>query len=386
MKSYSWLNLKRTASILILGFLSWPGLGQAQKKIAYIVGGAEPIKEAQSTVFDYDFYETVRVLIIQGYEIHAYFNGENKVTLENWIKPLRRDPRVKWKPADKKAAIEGLKKLKLKSGDQLVVYILGHGSNPSHPLQHGVIMNDGDLLKLSDIKPILDSKAFSKVNQILIDSTCFSGHALLLAQQNRCVLTSSHENTQGYFAFPRELKRNIELTKRYGGPNSLLDIFLRSRPFMVASHPLISSFKPKSEGLQALHFLTRYQLTIEEYMYFSDKSVFCDYCFIKTHDKFRSELPKVIKSLSTISIPLPEYEIAGIQTTAEEFARVHARLLEIAKMDEEKRKSIENEATYLVNLSKILHGKLVKFERALYNIEISKTHIPNTDPCKRMTL
>lgn len=98
----------------------------------------------------------------------------------------------------------------LKSGDYLVVYLAGHGSNPrwfsdtskATALQHFVQFNSG-ILKVSQTAPLFEQIANKGVNLTVIDGSCNGGETVLYAMgQKYCALSTTGVFSPGLTNFP----------------------------------------------------------------------------------------------------------------------------------------------------------------------------------------
>lgn len=98
----------------------------------------------------------------------------------------------------------------LKSGDYLVIYLAGHGSNPRNygdtardiALEHFIQFNSG-LLRLRHIAPLFEEIANKGVHLTVIDGSCNGGETVLHAMgQNYCAVSTTGVYSPGLTNFP----------------------------------------------------------------------------------------------------------------------------------------------------------------------------------------
>lgn len=377
-------NLIRHILILIMLSLSFPALSFAQKKIAFIVGGVEEEK-SDTTVFDADFFNMTSSLMRQGYEVHAFFNGDSKITLEKFVKPFLKYKNFSWAPADYNLLFPEMLKQKLTKDDKLVLVMIGHGSSSNDPKLHSLTIKKEQVLPVGSLETILNNSRIKEAQQVVIDASCFSGHSLILASQNRCVLSSSQSTTLGYFNFLKELAFSIEQNNQcWFCSKDLLSTFLRVRGKVVLSSPMISSFTPMDPTLRSLYKLSSYYLTIENYLYFLRGEDFCRTCYINAFSTFEKQMDEVVHNFQLQQKYLPKFILEGLIAEIRDFFELQKQIVELAKYGPET-PAVTKKAKDMIYRSRLLYFKMVSTERNLYDTimrqAVYQNEIKKNDPC-----
>lgn len=93
-------------------------------------------------------------------------------------------------------------------GGQVLIYIDTHGAQPKTPDGlHAVAGSEGaiDLSGLEELK----AKFAGKVKLAIVDSSCYSGGTIKLADDSTCVITAAQKDQVGYIDFSRALSANL---------------------------------------------------------------------------------------------------------------------------------------------------------------------------------
>ena len=377
-------NLTRHILILIMLSLSFPALSFAQKKVAFIVGGVEAEK-SDTTMFDADFFNMTWSLLRQNYEVHAFFNGDSKITIERYVKPLQKFKNFTWAPANYNLLFPLMAAQKLTQDDKLIVVMIGHGSSAKDSKFHSLTTQKDTSLTVESMDIILNSKGLKQAQQVVIDSSCFSGHSMMLAAPNRCVLSSSKADTLGYYNFLQELANSIKTsTDCWFCSKDVLSTFLRIRGKVRNSSPMISSFSPADDTLKAIYKISSYYLTVENYLYFMTDKGFCRRCYINAYSTFEKQIEEVIKNFQLQQKFLPRYLVEGLVAEINEFNDVQKEIVDLAKTGDNS-PAVDAKAKVLIGKGQALYQKMVTTERNLYEGSMHRavylSEIKRTDPC-----
>lgn len=136
---------------------------------------------------------------------------------------------------------------KIKTGDQVLIYIANHGSPKNEATETHFISVDKQAvgpdekrlqdqpLNLDELKKIRDLCKKKGIKLALIDGSCYSGNSLALADENTCVISSASRSQVSFQSFADNMTANLK-----SGTN-LEDAFLKARASSVGGRPAIST-------------------------------------------------------------------------------------------------------------------------------------------------
>jgi hypothetical protein len=226
---------------------------RAERTFLFLGGGGEP-ESKLNTLFDPGMRLLDNYLNTNKWKNDISFNGGHKDS-EALL-------RTNFKSATSKTSftkknynsiidsyIKDINSGKIKTGEQLLVYIDSHGaektpSETTHNISIGNGNASSDLNNLSGsttisidtMKSLVQTAKLKGIKLAIIDMSCHSGSTLGLANESNCIITSTGPNQYGYASFSENFIKNMQKGK------SLEDVFLASRKAERApSYPMIST-------------------------------------------------------------------------------------------------------------------------------------------------
>jgi hypothetical protein len=291
---------------------------RAERTFLFLGGGGEPERKSD-TIFDPTMYLLDDYLKANKWKNDISFNGGHK-TSEAILK-------TRFNNASSKTTftknnyntllenyIKDMRSGKLKSGEQLLVYIDTHGAaQRPNETTHNISIGNGnagaDLNHLSGSATIsMDTmKSFVQVAKekgiklAIVDMSCHSGSSLALANESNCIITSTGPNQYGYAGFSEEFLKKMKKGK------SLEDVFLETRKTeTMAAYPMIST--PAGQTINK----TMYP-SISPYLYY--------YNDVKKNGKLYDY---IVDESSKKSQCIRDYQFKKLETTIENFQRIGA--------------------------------------------------------------
>jgi hypothetical protein len=226
---------------------------RAERTFLFLGGGGEPEKKSD-TIFDPSMYLLDDYLKANKWKNDISFNGGHK-TSELILK-------TRFASATSKTSftkqnyntllenyIKDMKSGKLKSGEQLLVYIDTHGAaQKPNEKTHNISIGNGnagadlnnlsgsDTISVDTMKNFVQVAKEKGIKLAIIDMSCHSGNTMALANDSNCIITSTGPNQYGYSGFSEDFLKKMKKGK------SLEDVFLEARKAeTMAAYPMIST-------------------------------------------------------------------------------------------------------------------------------------------------
>lgn len=224
--------------------------------------------------FDDEIKPVLQFLEKAPYEVHFAFSGDYpyfKTEFPTIFSKNRIDGTAQNISQLIKSYITRLQKGEVTQGDKIVVHIIDHGSlkkktELTHSIEIFHFPETTELqISLDALKELAQVAEKKGVLLTIIDSSCFSGATLVLANSKTCVVTGSTEDMSSHLTYVSLISAMIHsgqsveetfLKSRY--QYSALDVVGNKRNYVIDGNPQISS--PAGQKLfRSLHDFTYYQ-------------------------------------------------------------------------------------------------------------------------------
>ena len=289
---------------------------RAERTFLFLGGGGEPERKSD-TIFDPSMYLLDDYLKANKWKNDISFNGGHK-TSEAILK-------TRFKNASSKTAfnknnyntllenyIKDMKSGKLKSGEQLLVFIDTHGAaQKPNESTHNISIGSGnasadlnnlsssDTISMDTLKNFVQVAKEKRIKLAIVDMSCHSGSTLALANDANCIITSTGPNQYAYSSFSEDFLKKMKKGK------SLEDVFLEARKEeSMAAYPMIS---------------TAAGLTINKTIYPKISPYLYYYNDIKKNGKLYDY---IVDESSKNSQCLRDYQFKQLESTLENFNRI----------------------------------------------------------------
>jgi hypothetical protein len=291
---------------------------RAERSFLFLGGGGEPERKS-NTIFDPTINLLDNYLNLNKWKNDISFNGGHKdseALLKNKFKSANSKSSFDKKNYNQllEKYIKDMRSGKLKSGEQLLVFVDTHGAakGPDEST-HRISIGNGnagadlnnlsgsDTISMDTMKTLVEVAKEKGIKLAILDMSCHSGSTLALANESNCIITSTGPNHYGYAGFSEGFIKNMKAGK------SLEDVFLETRKADTsASYPMISS--PAGLSINKTIYPN-----ISPYLYY--------YNDIKKNGKLYDY---IIDESSSPSMCLRENQFKKLEATIENFQRIGA--------------------------------------------------------------